>query len=219
MKRRGGLVGVVTCGVIACGGHPTPPPAPAPAAQLTCEQVAPSVDVLVRQRAGGGAAQRTRIAPFVKAMKAQVVQSCVADGWSMALRACLVGAHGHADFEGCERLFTPAQQRRFEVATEQVIAATLPELPAAPVGAAADGSTGIGACDVYLQVLDRYAACDKVPEQARRSLREMTDRQREAWKSISDPAMPAPARDAAVAGCKQATDAVAQSASALGCAI
>ncbi|MCE9574507.1 MAG: hypothetical protein K8W52_15270, partial [Deltaproteobacteria bacterium] len=74
------------------------------------------------------------------------------------------------------------------------------------------------ACDAYLAGLERYLACDKVPEQARAAMRDSIDQLRQTWRGLSDASMPEEARRAASDACKQASDAIGQSASAMGCA-
>ena len=74
------------------------------------------------------------------------------------------------------------------------------------------GPTGIPSCDLYIQTVERYVQCDKVPPQARDATRKGIEQMREAWLDI-----PADARQAASDGCKQAISALRKGADALGC--
>ncbi len=212
-SRRDGLLGALIA-LGACGGPaavPTPVVAARPAP--TCAQVAPAVDALVRHSDLG--ADRARAAPFTRAMKAQLERSCAADGWSPALRACVVDAHGPGDFATCDRLFTPVQRRRFAAASAPIVASTLPA--AAPAAIVADGEgTGVPECDAYVAAIERYAACDKVPPSAREAMRASSAQVREAFRTLRDAAPEA--RRAAAEACTQAVEAFAQSFTAMGCA-
>ena len=78
---------------------------------------------------------------------------------------------------------------------------------AAPV--AAGDSTGIPECDAYKAAIDKLSTCDKIPEAARKQMKDAFDQAAGAWKSL-----PADAKAQAATGCKAAADAVAQSGAA-----
>lgn len=79
------------------------------------------------------------------------------------------------------------------------------------------GFTGVPACDAFLELQDRYFACDKVPQQAREAMEHAMDQQKQAWSMLKDPNVPAEALKAAADGCRQGGDALRQSAHAMGC--
>ena len=79
---------------------------------------------------------------------------------------------------------------------------------AAPAAATGD-STGIPECDAYKAAIDKLATCDKIPEAARKQMKDAFDQAAGAWKSL-----PADAKAQAATGCKAAADAVAQSGAA-----
>jgi len=80
-----------------------------------------------------------------------------------------------------------------------------------------DGKTGVPECDAYLQAFDRYMQCDKVPQQARDASEDSIAQMRQAWAMLRDPKVPPEAKKAAADACKEAHEALKQSASAMGC--
>jgi hypothetical protein len=90
-------------------------------------------------------------------------------------------------------------------------AATLSTRPASPT------NTGIPDCDAYIALVTRYMQCDKIPQGARDAAKQGLDQMQAGWQQLKDPSMPAEARQAAANACKQATDALRQGASAMGC--
>jgi hypothetical protein len=80
-------------------------------------------------------------------------------------------------------------------------------------------ATTVRACDRFLVIQDRYFACDKVPRQAKDAMKQSMDQQKQAWVMLSDPNVPQEAKAAASDGCAQGTDALIDSARAMGCAI
>ena len=90
--------------------------------------------------------------------------------------------------------------------------------PAPPPGsdsAGGDGTTGIAECDAYLHAVEAYAACDKVPQEARDAVKESIDaikQSAQVAKASGDDAVKAVADS-----CKQGADAIAQVLAAMGC--
>jgi hypothetical protein len=87
--------------------------------------------------------------------------------------------------------------------------------PAAAPAAGGGGSVGVAECDEYLKAVEKYAACDKLPAQAKEATLKAADTMKQGWTAN----MPEEAKKAAADGCKQATDALKQSASAMQCTI
>jgi hypothetical protein len=83
----------------------------------------------------------------------------------------------------------------------------------------AAGDTGVAECDAYLHLIDTYVACDKIPQQAKDAVRQSTQQMKQGWAMLRDPNVPVEAKRAAADACRQAIDAVKQSASAMGCAL
>ena len=79
--------------------------------------------------------------------------------------------------------------------------------------------TGVPECDDFLVMQERYFDCDKVPAQAKDAMRQSMDQQEQAWSMLKDPNVPIEAKHAAADGCRQGTDALQQSATAMGCPI
>lgn len=82
---------------------------------------------------------------------------------------------------------------------------------AAPAVAGSD-STGIPECDIYRQEVEKLAKCDKMPEAARKAMKDGFDQAANAWKGL-----PAEAKVQAGQACKAAGDATKQAATASGC--
>ncbi|MCE9572667.1 MAG: DUF5339 domain-containing protein [Deltaproteobacteria bacterium] len=82
-----------------------------------------------------------------------------------------------------------------------------------------DSLTGVAECDRFLDLQDRYFACDKVPQQAKDAMKQAMDQQKQAWAMLRDPNVPEEAKRAAADGCKQGGDALRQSAAAMGCSL
>ncbi|MCA9674949.1 MAG: hypothetical protein KC464_07945, partial [Myxococcales bacterium] len=78
-------------------------------------------------------------------------------------------------------------------------------------------TTGLPDCDRYLQVIERYLQCPKVPQAARDAARQGIDAMKQGWADMSG--VPDEARRAANDACRQAVDAVRQGASAMGCSL
>jgi hypothetical protein len=72
---------------------------------------------------------------------------------------------------------------------------------AAPAG----GSTGIAECDDYRAEMEKIAKCDKIPQQARDTMKQGFDAASAAWKDLAS--APKEAKDAAASACKSAADA------------
>jgi hypothetical protein len=86
----------------------------------------------------------------------------------------------------------------------------------APAPAAAD-STGIPECDGYLATAAKFAACDKLPKEAKDAQTTALEAAKTGWASLKDPAVPAEAKKAAADACKQSDDALKSAWTAAGC--
>jgi len=82
-------------------------------------------------------------------------------------------------------------------------------------------STGVPDCDSYLAALDKYMACEKVPQAARDAQKQSAQQMRTSWASWS--AMPDDQRKAAQAAaassCSMALNSLKQAATATGCPV
>lgn len=77
--------------------------------------------------------------------------------------------------------------------------------------------TGIPQCDAYLDAVDRYIGCAKVPAAARDATRKAIEQSRQAWRSFED--SNPEARESAAAACEQGLDALTTASKAIGCAL
>jgi hypothetical protein len=97
--------------------------------------------------------------------------------------------------------------------------ATVEALPAKPAPAAEPvrhfaepPPPRVGACDGYLQAIDRYARCEAVPEDARAALREARADFVEQIRAVPEEQLPS-----LIEACGQASEAIAQAMPALDC--
>ncbi|MCE9572669.1 MAG: hypothetical protein K8W52_05890 [Deltaproteobacteria bacterium] len=79
------------------------------------------------------------------------------------------------------------------------------------------GTLGVRACDRFLVLQERYIACDKVPPQARSVMRQSIEQQRQEWSMLERPDVSAEELAAAGDSCIAGTDALLESAEAMGC--
>jgi hypothetical protein len=77
--------------------------------------------------------------------------------------------------------------------------------------------TGVPECDDYLNAFDEYMSCDKIPQQAKDASCQGIEQMKQGWATLKDPSVPAEAKKAAADACQQATEALVQSAQAMGC--
>jgi hypothetical protein len=91
------------------------------------------------------------------------------------------------------------------------------EEPKAAEPAAGGAATGLAECDAYVAAMEKYLACDKVPQAARDGAKQGLDAMKGSWGDVAG--MPEDAKKAANDACKQAVDALKQGASAMGCTI
>jgi len=93
-----------------------------------------------------------------------------------------------------------------------------PAEPAEPAPAAGGAAaTGLAECDTYVAAMEKYLACDKVPQAARDGAKQGLDAMKGSWGDAAN--MPEEAKKATNDACKQAVDALKQGASAMGCEI
>lgn len=87
--------------------------------------------------------------------------------------------------------------------------------------ATAAQSTGVAECDSYLAALEKYMACDKVPQAARDMQKQSADQMRTSWASWAS--LPEESRkiaqDAAKTSCTTALTSLKQAATASGCPV
>ena len=104
-------------------------------------------------------------------------------------------------------------------ATTETTATTTTETTATTVAAA--DTTGVPACDSYLAAVDKYMACEKVPQAARDAQKQARDQMRSGWANWSS--LPEESRKMAQANaataCTSALSSLKVAASASGCPI
>lgn len=105
-------------------------------------------------------------------------------------------------------------EKKEEVKKEEPKAEPPKEEPKAEGAAAA---TGLAECDAYVAAMEKYLACDKVPQAARDGAKQGLDAMKSGWGDTAG--MPEEAKKAANDACKQAVDALKQGAEAMGCTL
>jgi hypothetical protein len=90
-----------------------------------------------------------------------------------------------------------------------------PAPAAEPAPAAAAESSGIPECDAYLATAQKFAACDKLPAEAKDAQLKGVEAAKASWASMKD--APAEAKKAAADSCKASDDGLKQAWTAAGC--
>jgi hypothetical protein len=155
---------------------------------------------------------------------ALVVSSCKEDKWSKEAIDC--GLKAKDPEKECDKLLTDEQRKKMEERMEKAMGDMMGGMPKEeekkeepPAGgeAAAGGGTGLAECDAYVAAMEKYLACDKVPQEARDGAKQGLEAMKSGWGDAAG--MPEDAKKAANDACKQAVDALKQGASAMGCEI
>jgi hypothetical protein len=163
--------------------------------------------------------------------------SCVEDLWPDAAKRCFTEASSFDDMGDCQHAFPKELEDRVEKRLEPVIeriidqvnrggaapttppAVTPPATPppiAPPPGATTAVVTSIEAtCAGYLAAMERFLACDKVPQASRDAARQGIDAMKDAWKQTGT--LPAEAQKAMADACKQGEAGIVGAMTAQGC--
>ena len=122
--------------------------------------------------------------------RAAMTKACTDDTWSVNERACIVAGGGDTCFAAVNQ------------------SALRWGFPALTV----EGKTGIAECDLLLAHIDQIAHCDKAPQSIRDAYKQAAEQMVAMWTQL-----PPDQRAQAPAQCKQADDAIRQSATSIGC--
>lgn len=93
-----------------------------------------------------------------------------------------------------------------------------PATPADPAAKPAEGTAPAATgdlpaeCNEYKDMIEKLAACEKLPQQSRDALKQGYDAMAQGWANIGS--MPAEAKTAMADGCKKGTEALKQAAAA-----
>jgi hypothetical protein len=156
-----------------------------------------------------------------------VSTSCKEDKWSKEAIDC--GLKAKDPEKECDKLLTDEQRKKMEERAEKAMGGMMggdmggpeakdppPAEPTAPTVPVA-GGTGLAECDAYVTAMEKYLACDKVPQAARDGAKQGLDAMKSSWGDTAG--MPEEAKKAANDACKQAVDALKQGAEAMGCTL
>lgn len=126
---------------------------------------------------------------------------CTEDRWPVDVRTCIVGTTSLKDPKHCKARLSIAVRSHLET-----------DLAAA--GVRARERQVPESCRAYARTVDQIMTCDQMPQAARDAMHQGYEALRAGWASLEGDA-----RAAADAGCKAATEAMRQAASAMGCAL
>ena len=155
-----------------------------------------------------------------------VSTSCKEDKWSKEAIDC--GLKAKDPEKECDDKLTDDQKKKMEERAEKAMGGMMGGMPkdepkdepaadpAAPTVPVAGGS-GLAECDTYVAAMEKYLACDKVPQAARDGAKQGLDAMKSSWGDTAG--MPEEAKKAANDACKQAVDALKQGAEAMGCTL
>ena len=149
------------------------------------------VDALVSIELGNYApvAQRT-------ARAAELRPTCEALALGDADAACIVAARTRAQLAACPQPIL------------------MPAAPPLAIGSGAGMPLGLPPdCVAYVAILDRYAACAKLPAEARKAMQDVIVQLKHNWAGLGSAAMPPAVGDA----CRQGTAAIQQGMASFGC--
>jgi hypothetical protein len=119
----------------------------------------------------------------------------------------------------CKKEETPAAKPVEETkpveAAKPAEPAPTPAPAADPAAAPAADSSGIPECDEYLATAAKFAACDKLPAEAKDAQLKGVEAAKSSWAALKD--APADAKKAAADSCKASNDGLKQAWTAAGC--
>ena len=113
-----------------------------------------------------------------------------------------------ADVEAFKRIFERMQECIASVAE------TSPKAPS-PTSARRAGGTGLPACDAYIETMEKYLACDKIPQATRDAARQGIELMKQGWGDVES--LPDSVKEQTNDACRDSVDALHQGARALGC--
>ncbi len=123
---------------------------------------------------------------------------------------------------GCRKQEQSADATATTATTETTVTETTATTATmATTTTAAAETTGVPECDAYLAAVDKYMACEKVPQVARDAQKQARDQMRSGWASWSS--LPEDSRKRAQANaataCKTSLSSLKVAASASGCPV
>jgi hypothetical protein len=135
----------------------------------------------------------------------------------LALASMVIVAGCQKQEEAVDTTVTTATTEAAAVTTETTAVTETTATTATTVAA----TTGVPECDAYLAAVDKYMACEKVPQAARDAQKQATDQMRSGWASWSS--LPEDSRKMAQANaataCATGLSSLKVAASASGCPI
>lgn len=160
------------------------------------------------------------------------VTRCNEDKWSNEVKKCLVDAKKTDDVSRCQQMMSKEQSDNMakaitaamaSEASEQGSGASVPLEGSA--GSAAEAGSGSApaasppiaglpaACNDYKAMIEKLAACEKLPQASRDMLKKTFDDTSKAWANFEK--LPDDAKTALENGCKQGSEALTKTAGAV----
>lgn len=151
------------------------------------------------------------------------ITRCKEDKWSNEILKCFVDAKKSDDVSKCQQMMSKEQADNMAKAITGAMAtqpdgsgssAPPPETGSGSAGSAAAAATTPAGlppdCADYKALIEKLAACDKMPAASRDLLKKSFDESSKAWTDFDK--LPADAKTALTASCKQGADALKKAA-------
>lgn len=141
------------------------------------------------------------------------IARCKEDGWSNAILSCLTSAKTSDDVSTCQQKMSKQQTDNMATAITAAMASQPDQGSGSAEPAPAPPAGELPAeCAEYAAMMEKLAGCDKLPAASREALQQAFEASSQAWADLDK--LPDDAKIALVAGCKQAAEAVKQTAAA-----
>jgi len=150
-------------------------------------------------------------ADLAQEASALVVEQCVAQAWPKEVTSCALAASSLDGARGCLSSLPGADRRSLERKLQRLVIRGATRRTPPPDPWAAPGSLP-PACVAYIAILDQYAACAKLPPDARSAISKAAAQMKTAWSGL-----PASSFATSETACQQAADTIRQGMTSLGC--
>ena len=176
---------VLIAALLTACHHGSAPPPPPPSCEATAEHV----------RALIGRDDET-----ARDIQQVFARRCRDDKWPDDVRACMESTKSFKDPKHCRARLTISQRSHLDASLQEAAAAERARQYPPP-------------CLLYVELVDKMAACDRIPQATRDDMREGLERLKRNWTGLDDPRRYKEVSD----GCKGVAEAMRQTGSGLGC--
>lgn len=157
--------------------------------------------------------------PTQAKIRTESIARCNADKWSNEVLTCMVEAKKSDEVSKCQQMLSKEQNDNLAKVITNAMAAQPDSgsgsAPPPSSAGSAEGSASVtpglpAECADYKAMIEKLAACDKVPPASRDMLKKSFDEQSKQWAEFDK--LPADAKTALTGACKQSADALQKSA-------